>query len=129
MEDKRKYPRFKVSDFNQLHGRMTRWSQDDKKLVTFGLGGCGFFGVAADPTCQPIRRVFCTFQFETASPSGSSPQTVEVQGNLIYLQTLTLDKREIYYYGIEFLDSHRPLVKPIVETLETLAKNGRIALA
>lgn len=99
----------------------------DKKIsadsiVTIGEGGCGFVATELHKEAIPPRRVFCSFRIEGAPP-------IEIQGNLIYVQEVPLNAKKTYFLGVEFIEAHRHLIKPVIEEVEKLASQGLVKQA
>lgn len=118
MGEAREFSRYKIPSDRILKGTLEQvnWPV---QLATFGGGGCGFYCLVKIPTLQPPKRVFCNFTID-----GSDP--VKVQGNLIYIKEVKNQEKVIHFYGIQFIEPHRPVVAPIVETLERLKEEGKV---
>jgi hypothetical protein len=121
--ENRKFPRFKVAHFDKIKAKLDKHYRLET-IVTLGLGGCGFYGIEGEPGIIPPRRVFSIFQME-----GALDHPIEIQGNLVYAKPLKLQGKEIIFYGVEFLEIHRGLIKPIVDKLEELSQKGIIEAA
>lgn len=122
MEKSREYSRYRIGDPRILRGSLEQVSWPFQ-LATFGGGGCGFFCLIKVPSLVPPKRVFCSFALERGQ---GAHQLVRVQGNLIYVKEFLRDSKAIHFYGIEFIEPHRPIVEPIVQTLERLKTQGVI---
>lgn len=123
MNEKRQFPRYKVSGLSEIRGQIDR-RHEGSHVVTFGEGGCGFYEMNQASPLEPIRRVFCTFEMKNILPGA-----VEVQGTLVYAKPLDLNGRRVIFYGVEFLESHRAAIIPIVKKLEALKGEGKIESA
>lgn len=121
---RRKFPRFRVTDLRRLTSKFGE-SSSEKTLVSFSLGGCGFYADTPDPIFQPPKQIVLKFELEPIN-SNNKNQTYEIHGNLIYLQKMEIDGHEAFYYGVEFLESQRDLIRPIVEELQGLADDGSL---
>jgi hypothetical protein len=121
MEHEREFVRYKIGDPKILRGSLEHVSWP-LQLVTFGNGGCGFFCLVKIPALVPPKRVHCSFALDRTGHAG----LVRVQGNLIYVKEIVTDNRSVNLYGIEFIEPHRLVVKPIVSVLEQLKDQGVI---
>ncbi|MDB5038645.1 MAG: hypothetical protein JWQ35_2173 [Bacteriovoracaceae bacterium] len=113
----REFRRFKVGHLENLKGFL-EGINTPLQLVTFGGGGCGFYGSNRVPQLSPPKRVFCVFSMGT--------EPIKVQGNLLYVREVETADRKIIFYGVEFIKPHRPHVEPLVSTLEKLKIEGLV---
>lgn len=112
----RKGRRFTVSHLEKLKGRI---KHGPDHLTTFGDDGCGFYSQTRFIGLTVGVRAFCTFEFD-----GVLGAPLEVQGNIVFVREVDLNGTKIFYYGIEFLPAHKPLVAPILMALDqTLTKS------
>lgn len=118
--DARRFPRFKVAHFNKIRAKLDKHDQDHM-IVTLGLGGCGFYGVENEASLTPPRRVFSIFEMEE-----TLEKPLEIQGNLVYAKPIVVANKAVVFYGIEFIEAHRALIKPVIEKLEKLSEQGII---
>ena len=121
MSEAREFSRYKVIDLMELTGAL-EGVKVPLRLATFGHGGCGFYAPEKTPFLSPPKRVFCTFSL-------NQTEAIKVQGNLKYVQELSAQGKPIYFYGVEFIVPHRPMVEPIVYGLERLKSEGKIEAA
>ncbi|MGE0529115.1 MAG: hypothetical protein AB7P49_18810, partial [Bdellovibrionales bacterium] len=92
---------------------------------TLGAGGCGFVGFDRTWKESELKRVISVFELNLPPKLGP----VRVQGNIVYIKPVTINKRSVYYFGIQFLpqDAHR--IQPVINALEELNKKGEVSLA
>ena len=119
MEDQRKFVRYRVANLLSLKAQMDN-NRRNEKLIMFGEGGCGFYGIAGKLELSLPKRVFSVFLMDELE--------AKVQGNLLYSRNIMTEGGEVTFYGIEFIPSHRALVRPIVERLQKLAESGEISI-
>ena len=122
--EKRNFKRYNVSGLNLLQGKMDdRYT--DLQLITLGFGGCGFIGKSQHITSDKLpKRVHAKFEFSNVTKA-----PVEIQGNLIYIREIAGEQSMLYFYGVEFIPSHRDRLKTIVEELEKLVERKVIVTA
>ena len=121
--ESRKFPRFKVANFEKIRAKLDKHDQDHM-IVTIGLGGCGFYGIEEEASLIPPRRVFSRFEMDEILD-----EPLEIQGNLVYAKAIRVADKQVIFYGIEFIEAHRALIKPLIDKLEELLKKGVIEAA
>jgi hypothetical protein len=120
---KREHPRYKVVDLRDLKGSV-EGLRAKLQLVTFSMGGCGFYSLEKVPSFSPPKRLFCVFSMDQVLK-----ESVRVQGNLVYGREIKAPDKTVMFYGIEFIKPHRTLVDPVVRALEKLYQQGVIQQA
>jgi hypothetical protein len=122
--ERRAHPRYAVSNLEFIKARFDR-SSSVEQILTIGAGGCGFVGFDRVWEKSDIKRVNTTFEIKLSEKIGP----ITIQGNIVYVKPVTIGGRSLYYYGIQFLpqDAHR--MKPVIEALEKLSKEGGVSLA
>ena len=121
----RQYPRFKVSNWNQIEGNIDR-NRSNEQLIMIGNGGCGFYGFQPGFPSKFPHRVFCQFSLRGEEFKGIPPITA--QGNIIYSTPISLGSIKVYFHGVEFIPSARIKLRPLISVLEKLYQLNRIEL-
>ena len=120
MLEKRKFPRYDVENYPQLQGTFASHRNHDR-LHTIGLGGCGFYGLSTEPVLELKTELKCVFEWKEVLSSA-----IEVNGILVYAPRVEVKGKNLFYYGIEFLESERERLHPIISKLEEFAGNQGI---
>ncbi len=123
MRDRRQFVRFKVTEVKELKANIDRYRKSEQ-IVTISEGGCGFYGFNDAWPLAPVKRVFCSFSLD-----GVIDEPVEIQANVVYIRPISVDGREVIYYGVEFLESQRGVVAPIISKLEEMNSEGKVSIS
>lgn len=115
--DRREADRYLMLDIQDFEGRLD-FLNKNFKLVSLGLGGCGFYGDELTEISRP-RKVTCEFRWH---PQFS--KAIRVKGSLIYCVPKNVIDKTIFYYGVEFSNSRS--VEPLIEELEEWAEAGKV---
>jgi hypothetical protein len=116
--------RYNVTNFDKIEAWIDR-GRTEEKLMTISSEGCGFYGLTPDPHFRINRILTCSFKMKD-EPGQEATKPVDVPGNLLYIKTIETGEREAYLYGIEFLETHKTKIVPIIKILEELAAKGVI---
>jgi hypothetical protein len=122
--ERRAHPRYAVSNLNFIKARFDR-SSSVEQLLTLGAGGCGFVGFDSVWQKSGTKRVNTTFELMLSERIGP----ITIQGNIVYAKPVIIGGRSLYYYGIQFLPQEAHRIKPVIEALEKLSKEGEVSLA
>lgn len=129
--DKRRYKRYNVSTFDKLQAKF-KPTGFGERLISIGQGGCGLYTLEqpkphlippSDPH-QMKKRVGLSLLM---TPVLDNP--VDIQGTLLNIVEKKIGGKKVFFYCVEFIQTHRELVKPIIETLEEKHQKGEIKLA
>lgn len=112
-EERRAFLRYSVANYPKLTGSIDKNRKGTEQLVTFALGGCGFYGTEEVVSLRAGKRVTSVFNME-----GVVSTPLEIQGNIIYATPVTIKDKKVIFYGIEFLEQFREQVRPIIDALE-----------
>ena len=121
MRERRKHKRYDVSQHPELIGNTTR-SPSGERLLTMSLAGCGFASLVDDFRFKVGDVIECHFQL-------GDGDLVRVQGAVLYTNPYPLNGEIGRFYGVRFLGDFEPAIRPIIEALEALNVQGKLALA
>lgn len=126
---RRKYPRYRVAHVEPLRIHSKEQYLFDQ-AVCLSKGGCGFYSLRPNPEVgeslktKGHQRVTLSIEW-----LGESAQSAEVQANVLYERKTRVAGRDVYYYGLEFIPSHRNRLEPILEQLESWVMRGQLSTA
>lgn len=117
--EKRKFLRYNVANHPTLKGRIDKGRMSTEQLITLAVGGCGFYGLDETVALRAGKRVISIFEMTEVLP-----EPVEVQGNIVYATPISINGRNVIFYGVEFLDQFREYVQPLIQELEKQQKSS-----
>ena len=114
MAEQRRFPRFDVAEHPTLRGYIDL-DRTPERLVTIGLGGCGFYGETTEDiaTLSEGKPITCTFECK-----GILSRPISVPGNVAYAYSQKSQNQNIVFCGVEFVEAHQDKVKPIIDSLQ-----------
>jgi hypothetical protein len=116
MIERRRHPRYQILEKLGLESHFVGFNSPHR-LITFGLGGCGFFAAKAEDHLEG-EVIECQFEWTLVLPS---PLTI--QGRLVHESSVQYrPDPTVRYFGVEFQGGEATLeqVRPIVEALSDL---------
>jgi len=123
MRDKRKHPRYDVSDFPEFKAK-TEKGPIGERLMTISIGGAGFWAPAEDFNFKIGQRVSIHVQID-----GLSEEQVTLRGEVLYILPHPLEAQIGRFYGIRFSEEAHALVKNSLEQLHHLYEAGKVKMA
>lgn len=116
--NRRKYPRYKVSEVEDIKF-LLRQPKGDVQLVVLSQGGCAICAPSKEITLEENQRLFFDVMWKPVVS-----EAVELQGRVANINTVQIGDKEVTVFGVEFVDTHQERVTPIVEKIEHMAKEG-----
>ena len=121
MRERRKHKRYDVSQHPDLLG-MTNRSPSGERLLTMSLAGCGFASLIDDFRFKVGDVIECQFRM-------GEGEWIKVQGAVLYTNPYPFNGEIGRFYGVRFLGDYEPSIRIIIEALEALNVQGKLALA
>jgi hypothetical protein len=121
-EERRKYPRFPVSEHSALSGG-TEGGPHGETLLSISWGGCAFASPAVDLRIAVGQTVRCHFRLE------GREELVFAEGKVVYVLSFPLRDQIGRCYGVQFSPEHPEQLAPVMAALESAWRSAGAANA
>lgn len=121
MRDRRINTRFDVMGVPYISGKTSK-SPSGEQLVTISIAGCGFASLVDDFKLRAGDVLDCEFKIEGLPAA-------EIKAALLYTNPYPIQGLIGRFYGLRFLGDYESKMRPIIDRLEALKMEGKIAVA
>lgn len=112
---KRKFPRYNILHLPELRGSIGSLKKSFR-VVALGEGGAGFIASGAGRTLHPPLKLECFFEMAGVCP------LISIRSDLLYAFVSDRAGDEHVFYGVEFDEAGRDLIRPIVSALSDISR-------